>query len=48
MILSTEPTYPSRRTYGTKLRSDATPNALVGRLEDLVTGRQCESTWPPE
>jgi hypothetical protein len=26
------------------MRSDATPNALAGRLENLVTGRQFEFT----
>ena len=30
--------YPSRLTYVVKLRSDATPDALAGRLENLVTG----------
>jgi hypothetical protein len=25
-----------------KVRGDAKPKALVGRLENLVTGRQCE------
>jgi hypothetical protein len=34
----------SRRTYVVKLRSDATPDALVGCLENLVTGRQGEFT----
>lgn len=42
MILSTESKYPSRRAYVVKLRSDATPGALIGRLENLVTGRRCE------
>jgi hypothetical protein len=42
MILSTDSKYPSRRAYVVKLRSDATPNALAGRLENLVTGRRCE------
>lgn len=44
MNLSTESKYPSRRAYVVKLRSDATPLALVGRLENLVTARQCEFT----
>jgi hypothetical protein len=34
--------YPSRRTYVVKMRADATPNALAGRLENLVTGRHFE------
>jgi len=40
MTFKTEPTYPSRRAYVLKLRGDATPGALVGRLENLVTGEQ--------
>ncbi|MHC8293519.1 hypothetical protein [Pseudomonas sp. LB3P58] len=42
MSLNPESKYPSRRSYVVKLRSDATPGALVGRLENLVTGRQRE------
>lgn len=42
MALKPESTYPSRRTYVLKLRSDAKPDALAGRLENLVTGRQQE------
>ena len=34
--------YPSHRTYVVKVRSDATPEALAGRLENLVTGKQLE------
>jgi hypothetical protein len=44
MILSTDSKYPSRRAYVVKLRSDATPDALAGRLENLVTGRRYEFT----
>jgi hypothetical protein len=40
MSLSHEPKYSSRRTYVLKLRSDATADALAGRLENIVTGRQ--------
>ncbi len=40
MTLKTEATYPSRRAYVLKVRSDAKPGALVGRLENLVTGEQ--------
>jgi hypothetical protein len=40
MSLSHESKYPSRRTYVLKLRSDAKPGALAGRLENIVTGRQ--------
>ena len=40
MTLKTEAKYPNRRAYVLKVRSDATPGALVGRLENLVTGQQ--------
>jgi hypothetical protein len=40
MPLRVDPTYPSRRTYVVKVRSDAAPDALCGRLENLVTCRQ--------
>jgi hypothetical protein len=42
MALKSESTYPSRRTYVLKLRSDANAGALAGRLENLVTGGQRE------
>lgn len=42
MPLKSESTYPSRRTYVLKLRSDAGPNSLAGRLENVVTGGQRE------
>lgn len=41
MPLNGEPKYPSRRTYVVKVRSDAKPDALAGRLENM-TGRQSE------
>ena len=40
MVLNPESKYPNRRAYVLKLRGDATPGALAGRLENLVTGRQ--------
>jgi len=40
MTLKTEATYPSRRAYVLKVRGDAKPGALAGRLENLVTGEQ--------
>jgi hypothetical protein len=40
MTLNREPKYPNRRAYVLKLRGDAKPDALAGRLENLVTGRQ--------
>ena len=42
MALNPESMYPNRRAYVLKLRSDATPKAFAGRLENLVTGRQLE------
>ena len=42
MALKREPKYPSRRAYVLKVRSDATPDALAGRLENLVTGSQLD------
>jgi hypothetical protein len=42
MPLNPESKYPSRRAYVLKVRGDARPNALVGRLENLVTGQQRE------
>jgi len=42
MTLNPETKYPSRRTYVVKLRSDATPGTLCGRLENIVTGGQCD------
>jgi len=44
MVLSADSKYPSRRAYVVKVRSDATPDTLNGRLENLVTGRRCEFT----
>lgn len=40
MALKSETRYPARRTYVVKVRNDATPGALAGRLENVVTGRQ--------
>jgi len=42
MVLNTESKYPNRRAYVLKLRADAAPGVLAGRLENLVTGRQLE------
>jgi hypothetical protein len=42
MKLNPESKYPTRRTYVVKLRGDATAEALAGRLENIVTGRQRE------
>ena len=37
-----ESRYPARLSYVLKLRGDATGEALVGRLENVVTGRRVE------
>lgn len=42
MSLNPESKYPNRRAYVLKLRNDAQPNALSGRLENVVTGNQHE------
>ena len=42
MSLNPESKYPNRRAYVLKVRGDARPDALVGRLENLVTGQQRE------
>lgn len=42
MTLNSDSKYPSRRAYVLKLRSDAHPGALAGRLENVITGRQHE------
>jgi hypothetical protein len=42
MVLNTESKYPNRRAYVLKLRFDARPGTVVGRLENLVTGQQRE------
>jgi hypothetical protein len=44
MTLKVDPKYPNRRTYVVKLRSDATPDALFGRLENLVTCKHVDFT----
>lgn len=40
MALNPETKFPSRRTYVLKVRGDARPGAIAGRLENVVTGRQ--------
>ena len=42
MILRADSKYPNRRAYVLKLRSDATPGTLSGRLENVITGSQRE------
>ena len=44
MPFQPESKYPTRRSYVLKVRSDAQPDALAGRLENLVTGQQREFT----
>ena len=40
MSLNSNSKYPSRRAYVVKLRSDAAPGDLQGRLENLLTCEQ--------
>jgi len=42
--LNPESKYPSRRAYVIKVRSDAQPDALAGRLENFATGQSREFT----
>ena len=42
MTFNTDSKYPTRRAYVVKVRGDAKSDALAGRLENLVTGRQRE------
>ena len=42
MALHPETKFPNRLSYVLKLRSDATPDAVAGRLENLLTGRRLE------
>ena len=42
MILRAYSKYPNRRAYVLKLRSDATPDELCGRLENLVTSEHLD------
>lgn len=42
MPLRPEPKFPNRLSYVLKLRGDATPDALVGRLVNLVTDQRLD------
>lgn len=42
MVLNPESKYPNRRAYVLKLRGDARPDALAGRIENLATGQQLD------
>ena len=42
VILRADSKYPNRRAYVLKLRSDATPDDLCGRLENLVTSEHLD------
>ncbi len=48
MPFNSEPKYSNRRAYVLKLRSDAKPDAIAGRLENLATGHQSEFASGPE
>ena len=39
MILRIDSKFPIQRTYVVKLSSDATPDSLCGRFENLVSGK---------
>lgn len=47
MVLNPESKYPNRRAYVLKLRRDATPDTVAGRIENLVTGQQLEFASAP-
>ena len=40
--MNSDSKYPNRRAYVVKLRSDATPDALCGRVENLLVCEQHE------
>jgi hypothetical protein len=40
MTLNADAKFPTRRAYVVKVRGDASPDALTGRVENLVTGQQ--------
>jgi len=42
MPLDPHAKFPNRRAYVVKMRSDAKGDAFVGRVENIVTGRQQE------
>lgn len=42
MSLNPESKYPTRRAYVVKVRNDAQPDALAGRVENVVTGQSRE------
>ena len=44
MSLKADSKYPNRRAYVVKLRADATPHAVTGRIENLLSARQREFT----
>ncbi|MET0659072.1 MAG: hypothetical protein ABW110_13055 [Steroidobacteraceae bacterium] len=44
MTLKADPKFTSRRTYVVKLQSDATADALCGRLENLLTCKHFDFT----
>jgi hypothetical protein len=44
MPLNADSKYPNRRAYVVKIQGDAMPDALTGRVENLVTGRQVQFT----
>ena len=43
-VMSSDSKFPNRRAYVVKVRSDATPDAMCGRVENLLTCEQHEFT----
>jgi len=48
MTLRSDSKYPIHLTYVVKLSSDATPDALCGRIENLVSGKHGDFTSASE
>ena len=42
MVMNSDSKFPNRRAYVVKLRSDATPDVLRGRVENLLLCEQHE------
>jgi hypothetical protein len=48
MALNADSKFPNRRAFVVKLRSDASPGELRGRIENLLTCEQREFSSAPE
>ncbi|UHQ19396.1 hypothetical protein LVB87_14590 [Lysobacter sp. KIS68-7] len=42
--MSSDSKFPNRRAYVVKVRNDATPDAMCGRVENLLTCEQYDFT----